>query len=254
MTRLQMLVFSVSTPETDGLTRAASQARVEVFRTADYKTALDWLSHRKFDGVIVDSGTFDAERVLHATMLSNSNSKAATVSIISSEDQIREIIRIPTSFKLWKGVPPTAIANAFRVLYVSMVAERQRYFRCPVDLLVRFRKEDAPAEICVAHALNLSRGGMAFKALNVQKGDQLTLEFCLPKGGPVIRVGAEVLRCSDDNRTSVRFAPTADKKRALLHNWLGEQCVLALAECSGGIAKQIEGIVPAFVPEVPTWR
>jgi hypothetical protein len=231
MSRLQMLVYSLSTPETDAFGRAAAQARVDVVRTADSAIACEWLDSRKFDGVIVDSDTPGAASVLHGMMLSKSNSKAASLSIVSSEDRNREIIRTPTDLKVWKGVNTLAVTNAFKVLYVSMVAERQRYFRCPVDILVRFRKEDSLDETYVAHAFNVSRGGMAMTAINVEKGDWLTLEFRLAKDEPLIRTSAEVLRSNDSiKRTAVRFIDMSDSARAALQDWLSNQCVLSLAE------------------------
>src|SRR4051812_16172198 len=86
MTRLQMLIYSLKTPEAESLARAASQAHVEVFQTTDSQTASDWLRHRKFDGVVVDSTTPGAAAVLQNTMLSASNARAATLSVTGTED------------------------------------------------------------------------------------------------------------------------------------------------------------------------
>src|SRR4051794_36742312 len=107
MTRLQMLIYSLNTPEAESLARAASQARVEVFHTADGRTASEWLRHRKFDGVVVDSTTPGAAGVLQDTMLSASNSRAATLSVTGTEDI--EGLCGCTSLTLWRGGSATAM-------------------------------------------------------------------------------------------------------------------------------------------------
>jgi hypothetical protein len=256
MTRLQMLVYSSLTTETEALLLAASKAGVQVLRTEDCTTASVWLNEHKCDGVVIDSALPGAERVLQAAKLSSFNKKIATLSMISAADEAHNRISTSTTFVLWKGLSSDVVLKTFRVLYASIIAESQRYFRCPVGFLVQFKKETLGGGTCYAQALNLSRGGMAMKAIGLHANDLLTMEFTLPKRGTEIQVTAKVLR-SCNNRAAVSFVSIAEKTRALLYQWLSEQCVAALAECTARTAKHFDELhgtrqLPTELPVVGT--
>lgn len=256
MTRLQMLVYSLLTTETEALLRAASKAGVEVLRTGNYTAASVWLNEHKCDGVVIDSALPWAERVLQTAKLSSFNNKVATLSMISAADEAHNRISTSTTFVLWKGSPSDVVLKTFRVMYAAIIAERQRYFRCPVGFLVQFKKDDLRGGTCNAQALNLSQGGMAMTAIGLHENDLLTMEFTLPKRGPKIQVTARVLR-SSNNRAAVNFVSIAGKTRALLYQWLSEQCVAALVECTAGTAKhvyELDGTIwlPTEFPEIGT--
>jgi hypothetical protein len=240
MIQLQMFVYSLLTTEVEALLSAASKAGVEVLRTEDSTTASVWLNEHKCDGVVIDSALPGAERVLKAAKESKWNSKVATLSMISAADEAHTRISTSTTFVLWKGSPAGAALTTFRLLHASIVAERQRYFRCPVGFLVHFRREDWGGGTNSGQALNLSRGGMAMKANGLKEGDLLALDFTLPKGGPDIQVTAEVLRCSN-SCVAVSFVLISEKMREQLYQWLSDQCIVALGECTAKTAKHFDG-------------
>jgi hypothetical protein len=241
MIQLQMFVYSLLNTEVEALLLAASKAGVEVVRTEDSATASVWLNEHKCDGVVIDSALPGAERVLKAAKESKCNSKVATLSMISAADEAHTRISTSTTYVLWKGSPAGAVLKTFRLLYASIVAERQRYFRCPVGFLVHFRREDWGGGTNNAQALNLSRAGMAMKANGLKEGDLLALDFALPKGGSDIRVTAKVVRCTN-SCVGVSFVSISENMRQQLYQWLSDQCVVALGECTAKTAKYVDGL------------
>ena len=228
MDRLHLLIYSSITPETEFLLRAASNKGVESLRTEDCSTASAWLRKHKCDGVVIDSALPDAEDVILSAHQSSSNKKAAVLSIVDATNEPHNRMAGLTAFVLWRGSPRSAVQRIFTVFYASMVAERQRYFRCPVGFLVQFRKEDQSDGSHNAQALNLSRGGIAMKAQNLKEGDLIVLDFTLPKCGPDIQLTGRVVR-SLRGCVGVNFTTISDKMNELLQRWLSEQCTNALS-------------------------
>src|SRR3981189_634699 len=103
---------------------------------ADLQSAIDSVTHRRLDTVIVDwNGSLDSTRVVRATRKSSPNSNSTIVAIVGSGAETHALLT-GTNFIIHR---PTNLDHATRCMgaaYGTMLQERRRAARVPVDIPV----------------------------------------------------------------------------------------------------------------------
>jgi DNA-binding NtrC family response regulator len=101
--------------------------------SVDTSAALDRLSRRKFEAVIVDlSIGGQANGFLQQIHVSASNRTAVTFAVSSNSEETASALKQGFSFTLERPLTPESISHTLKVAYGLIVRERRRYFRYPV--------------------------------------------------------------------------------------------------------------------------
>jgi ActR/RegA family two-component response regulator len=148
--------------------------------SVDISGALDRLSHRKFEAVIMDLSI--AERIysiLQEIRRSASNKTAVTFAISASSDETTHALKQGFGFVLERPLTPESIRHTLKVAYGLIVRERRRYFRYPVVVPAVFTTKTV-GEV-YGRTVNVSERGMALNAsVELATGLEGTAQFTLP--------------------------------------------------------------------------
>jgi ActR/RegA family two-component response regulator len=184
--------------------------------------ALNLLSRRKFEAVVVDLQLGDqAKSILEKIRLSPSNRTAVLFTISDSDAETAVAFKAGTNFVLRRPLSPASISRSLKVAYGLIVRERRRYFRCPIEI---------PAAICApgtpavhGKTLNISEGGVAINtSLSLKPGVQVKVQFTLPDRE--IHFEAESTVCwSKEGYLGFQFSALPPELASELQEWLARR-------------------------------
>jgi CheY-like chemotaxis protein len=181
--------------------------------------ALNAVERRRFDPIIVDCDTLDADgTVLRRVRESVANRDVIALGIIRDDSQIREVYSSGANFVLRK---PLDNEEAGRVLRTarSLIARMRRHFlRCVVDTLVYSRidgVEDRPM------LLDIGEGGLAVQALEpLEPRRAFAVHFALPGENEEFEAVATSAWSDPSGRCGLRFLGMPPVHRERLKSWL----------------------------------
>src|ERR1700721_3956602 len=129
--------------------------KTEVCR--EVKPALDAVPPRRVDAVIVDwDGVSDPTRIVRATRKSSPNSNSTIVALVSGQSETHALL-VGANFMIHKPAHVDHANRCMRAAYGTMLQNRRRAARVPVDIAVVARVADV-GEIR-ARISDLSIGG-----------------------------------------------------------------------------------------------
>src|SRR5271169_5175579 len=176
---------------------------IETEVCSELDSALDAVTHRRLDTVIVDwDGAFDPTSIVRATRRSSPNSNSTIVAMVSGQSETHALL-VGANFMIHKPANIDHARRCMRAAYGTMLQNRRRAARVPVDIAVVARVAEV-GEIR-ARIGDLSIGGLALQcgqALPVN-GEVLT-QFTLPGMG-VIHATGRVVNADSTGRAGVRF-------------------------------------------------
>jgi hypothetical protein len=114
-----------------------------------------------------------------------------------------------------------ALQRVMQLVISRVMAERQRYFRCPVELECRITAGSQTGSL--AMLTNISQGGAACTgAPNLASGEQVILEFASPATPENLVAVAIVIWADGKGAAGLRFTRMAETHRQQLWKWLAE--------------------------------
>jgi len=183
-------------------------------------SALEAVNHRRLDTVIVDwDGTHNAARVLRATRNSSWNCNSTVLAMVNAGPEMHDALRAGANFLIHKPSDLDGVARCLRAAYGTMIWQRRRAARCPVDIpvVVRFSelgKIDAKIS-------DISVGGLALQCRRpVDVHRQVSLNFALPDSDILVHAAGEVVNADGKGRAGVRFSFIPHSELKLLESWL----------------------------------
>jgi len=190
--------------------------KTQVCRELD--SALDAVTHRRLDAVIVDwDSAFDPTRIVRATRKSSPNSNSTIVAMVSGQSETHALL-VGANFMIHKPANIDHANRCMRAAYGTMLQNRRRTARVPVDLAVVARIADVGeihARIC-----DLSVGGLALlcgQPISINR--EVLAQFSLPGAG-VIHATGRVVNADGTGRAGVRFSFVPEEDRNVLEGWL----------------------------------
>jgi len=185
-------------------------------------SAIQRLSERKFDNVIVDCDEADSSTESGIHLLSTlrqqaNNQRAVAVGITSRVNQVQEVFNSGATFVLSKPLP---IEDARRILRVSKGAITRavrRFMRLEVDNLATVTIGDKYEAII----LNVSQRGLQLQAPEpLQHGQMIYVSFLLPNTFSLIEGKAQVMWVDAEGRAGVELRTTSDEAQEALNDWV----------------------------------
>jgi len=193
---------------------------VEVYSTADW--AGEDLNDSKFDAIILDCEVEGASALLRAVRATPSNSRALTFAIVNGDDGLHTAFEAGANLALQKPISLDRARSSLRAAYGLIMQERRRYFRHPLDIVVRVIPNERLQFL--ASALNISEGGMAIKCNDdLQLHAVVKLLFLLPGQKSETELRAIVVWKDTRGHAGVRFEQMSAATRQQLNEWLEAQ-------------------------------
>jgi len=126
---------------------------------------------------------------------------------------------VGANFMIYKPTDAEQARRCMRAAYGTMLQNRRRAARVPVDIAVAARVAEV-GEI-QARISDLSVGGLALqctKPLPVNR--EMLTQFSLPGSAGMIHAAGKIVNANDTGRAGVRFSFVPEQDLNLLENWL----------------------------------
>jgi CheY-like chemotaxis protein len=194
----------------------------EVLALADGAQALEAISHRKFDGVFLDSRMSlegDSALIRHIRQ-SSSNNSVPIVMLAAVEDveTMRAGFRAGITFFMGKPPDVKQVSDILRLMRGVMLREKRSYVRLPLRTVVSCRTE---GHQFTSGSLNISEGGMLLDASGgLEAGQQVELLFSLPPTPGQLNPHAQVIRREPPDRMAVKFVGLSAESREAVQAYI----------------------------------
>jgi DNA-binding response OmpR family regulator len=194
--------------------------RTEVCGELD--SALDAVTHRRLDTVIVDwDSVDDPNRVVCAARKSSPNSNSTIVAMVDRRSEPFALLA-GANFMIHKPMDLDHARRCMRAAYGTMLQNRRRAARVAVDLPVVVRVVGGGRY--EAKISDISIGGVALQCEHSLELDQkVTALFTLPGTTGLIYLSGAVVNADGKGRAGVRFSFIPDDDLSLLQTWLASE-------------------------------
>jgi hypothetical protein len=192
---------------------------IETEVCSELDSALDAVTHRRLDAVIVDwDGVFDPTSIVRATRKSSPNSNSTIVAMVNGHSETHALL-VGANFMIHKPTDVDHARRCMRAAYGTMLQNRRRAARVSVDIAVVARV-DGFGEI-QARISDLSVGGLALQCSQpLPTNREVLTQFSLPGNTGVIHASGRVVNANGTGRAGVRFSFVPEEDRNLLEGWL----------------------------------
>ena len=193
---------------------------IETQVCAGLDPAVDAVTHRRLDTVIVDwNGGYNPTRILRATRNSSWNSRSTIVAMVNGSAEMHTALRAGANFLIHKPTDLGSVSRCLRAAYGTMLQQRRRAARCPVDITVAARFSELGK--IEARIIDLSVGGLALQCdQTVDVHRQVSLSFLLPASNILIHVAGKVVNADRKGRAGIYFSFVPQNELKLLESWL----------------------------------
>jgi hypothetical protein len=192
---------------------------IETEVCSELDSALDAVTHRRLDAVIVDwDGAFDPTSIVRATRRSSPNSNSTIVAMVNGHSETHALL-VGANFMIHKPTDIDHAKRCMRAAYGTMLQNRRRAARVSVDIAVVARVAGF-GEIH-ARISDLSVGGLALQCSQpLQINSEVLTQFSLPGNTGVIHATGRIANANSTGRAGVRFSFVPEEDRNLLESWL----------------------------------
>lgn len=216
---LDGILFTNDTQVVSVMNQIMESFAIETEVCKELDSALDAVTHRRLDAVIVDwDGEFDPSRIVRATRKSSPNSNSIIVAMVNGYSETHALLA-GANFMIHKPADVDQARRCMRAAYGSMLQNRRRAARVPVDIAVVIRIAEV-GEI-QARISDLSVGGLALQCTQpLQVNREMLAQFSLPSNNSVIHAAGRIVNANATGRAGVRFSFISEEHRTLLESWL----------------------------------
>lgn len=185
----------------------------------DCASAIELVSRRHLDGVVIDFDLPGGARALPALRNSPANKHTLIVAVVNGLTSAEEALDAGADFALSKPIQESRLAAILEVAVPKMEREHRRYFRYDVDLPVQFQTPMGQA--FAAKMKNISESGLAITLVEPLRVEGVVaVEFELPSVVPrTFHAKADVV-WSDSFVMGLRFLYIDKEQGAALQAWL----------------------------------
>jgi DNA-binding response OmpR family regulator len=217
--QLDGLLFTTDTQVLCVMNQILESFSIETEVCSELDSALNAVNHRRLDAVIVDwDGSFDPTLIVRAARKSSPNSNSTIVAMVNGHSETHALL-VGANFMIHKPTDADHARRCMRAAYGTMLQNRRRAARVPVDITVVARVADV-GEI-QARINDLSVGGLALQcSQSLPINREVLTQFSLPGVRGVIHATGRIVNANDTGRAGVRFSFVPEEDRNLLEGWL----------------------------------
>lgn len=204
--------------------------------------ALEAMEHDHFDLVVVDCANADlGVAFLRSGRRTAANTRAAYLAISDATLYTRQLLDAGASMLMARPATAGRVVTVLNALLGTMLQERRRAARLPVEIPMTISVERGP--FVSATAINVSCEGMAVQSpVCARPGDHLHASFALPGTRTVVEFEGTVMWSDERGRTGVQLRSVQPSVRMAFERWLHAKFEEQLAI----LKRELE--LPASVP------
>lgn len=220
--RLESLLFSGDTRVRSVIGQVMNKFSIQMEVCHDLGSALEMVAHQRLDAVIVDwEESDDPVRIVRATRKSSPNSNSTIVALVNAGLETRALL-VGTNFMIHKPANIDHAGRCMRAAYGTILQNRRRAARVPVDLPVEARVPEVGT--IEARISDLSVGGLALQCKQPLEINREVLAcFGLPGGKQIVHITGKVVNADAKGRAGVRFAFVPEEDLDVLEMWLANE-------------------------------
>ncbi|HEY1676599.1 MAG TPA: PilZ domain-containing protein [Candidatus Sulfotelmatobacter sp.] len=188
----------------------------------EFNSAVDAVNHRRLDAIIVDwQNTDKPTRIVRSARKSSPNNTSTIVALVNPGEETHALL-VGANFMIHKPADAEHAGRCMRAAYGTMLQNRRRSARVPVDMPVTARvSELGPVS---ARISDLSIGGLALhcdQALQINQ--EVLAHFSLPESARRIHITGKVVNANAGGRAGLRFSFVSEDDLEYLENWLASE-------------------------------
>jgi PilZ domain len=220
--RLDGLLFSDDKQVVGVMNQILSNFAIQTEVCREVGSALDLVTHRRLDALIVDwEVTHDPTRIVRAARKSSPNSNSTIVALVHGGSETHALL-VGANFMIHKPADLEQARRCMRAAYGTMLQNRRRAARVPVDIPVEARVSDVGT--ISARVSDLSVGGMALQCSQpLQTNQGVLAHFVLPGSDRLIHVTGTVVNANSTGRAGLRFSFMPEEDLDVLEDWLATE-------------------------------
>jgi DNA-binding response OmpR family regulator len=223
LTNVRIVLASSDLETCEILCHQMQSMSIHIDTCRDLESAGRTFSQKKCEGLVVDLQV-DPNSLSLATMLrqSASNRTAVSLAILLDSGQEKSALAAGVTFVLERPLSGGLVSRTLRAAFPLMLAERRRYFRCPIEVPV-FVTTGSGSEF-QATSINVSVTGIALDSqVRMQAAELLKLRFRLPGDEAMMTVAGKICWAKVTGRVGIQFHSLKPDLAARLQHWLSER-------------------------------
>ena len=216
--RLDGLLLSSDAQVVGVMSQVLNSFSIQTETCHELGSALDAVTHRRLDTIIVDWDGADPTSVVRSARRSSPNENSTIVALVNSGSETRALL-VGANFMIHKPADVKHVGRCMRAAYGTMLQNRRRSARVPVDIPVKARI--GGRQVVDARLSDLSIGGIALQSPQpLQLNAEVLATFELPNTSRLIHIVGRVVNASSTGRAGVRFSFVSEGDLEILQSWL----------------------------------
>jgi len=217
--RLNGLLYSNDTQILCVMNQTLYDFAIETEVCHELDSALGAVTHRRLDAVIVDwADKHDPTRIVRAARKSSPNCNSTIVALVKPGSETHALL-VGANFMIHKPAKMDQAGRCMRAAYGTMLQNRRRAARVPVDISITARVSDIG--VIQARISDLSVSGLALECGQpLQLNQEVLVHFSLPDSNDLIHVTGRIVNANGTGQAGMRFSFVAEEHLTLLENWL----------------------------------
>ena len=203
------------------LRQVLGELSIRVEPCSDVVRASIRLAQQRFDAVILDCKSHaDAIGLLRESRNSRLNDSTLAVTVVQSQENIREMFSLGVNFVIYKPVAYDRALSSLRAARAVMRKEKRRRARATVH--AHAKVDYANVEQERATLVDLAADGMAVLfGKKLPPTSKVYFQFQLPGQKSVVRLSGQVVWQDWNGMAGIQFADVPKTSRRLLNEFLG---------------------------------
>ena len=216
------MLFSSDTQVVGVLSQVLSNFAIQTEVCSRLDSAVEIVSHHRLDAVVVDwEEARNPAYIVRAARRSSPNSTSTIVAAVDTGLETHALL-VGANFMIHKPASLERASRCIRAAYGTMLQNRRRAARVPVDLVAQTRVAELGA--VEARISDLSIGGMALQCTQpLQIDREVWAHFSLPGSQNLMHVIGKVVNADGRGRAGVRFSFIAEHDLGVLETWLATE-------------------------------
>ncbi len=222
MLSLKLLVVEDDPASLELMTEVLESLEAEVRPVSDSQEAAILVNQEKFDGVFLDLEMPNLDGfALAKRVRASSWNKSTPIVIVTGQDEretMHQAFATGATFFLQKPVDRHKLARLFRTVRGTMIENRRRYARVPLQTEVTCT---VGSKTIRGRTWNLSQGGIQVEAGNLQPGETVRLAFRLSGSAVMIDTFGTVV-WAKQTRQGIRFAQMTNQNQEAIREFISQ--------------------------------
>lgn len=217
--RLDGLLFTHDTEVMGVMSQILENFSIKTETCSELGSAIDAVTQRRLDAIIVDwADAYDPTRIVRSARKSSPNGNSTIVALVNPGSETHALL-VGANFMIHKPADIEHAGRCMRAAYGTMLQNRRRAARVPVDIAVNVRVSECG--VIRARISDLSIGGIALQCEEpLEVNSEVLTNFVLPNTDQLVQITGKIVNANSAGRAGVRFSFVPEQDQEALEGWL----------------------------------